>query len=40
MTNMHRRTFFVTAGMTVLAGRAFSAPPDSSFAPVQRTGNG
>ena len=40
MTNMHRRTFFVTAGITALAGRAFSVPPDSSFVPLQRTGNG
>src|SRR5215469_2834245 len=40
MTNMHRRTFLVAAGMTGFAGQAFSVPPDSASAPLQRTGNG
>src|SRR5256885_14969240 len=41
MTDMHRRTFLAAAGMTAFApGRAFSAPSNSSSAPMQLTGNG
>lgn len=41
MTNMHRRTFLVAAGITALApSRAVSAPSNSSSAPLQLTGNG
>ena len=41
MTNIHRRTFLVAAGITALAPRrAVSAPSDSSSAPLQLTGNG
>src|SRR5579864_7200957 len=41
MTNMHRRTFLVAAGITAFApGRAVSVPADSSSASSQLTGNG
>ena len=41
MTDMHRRSFLVAAGITALAPRrALSAFPDSSSVPRQLTGNG
>lgn len=41
MTNMHRRTFLVAAGITALAPRrVVSASSDWSSAPLQLTGNG
>ena len=41
MTNMHRRTFLVAAGITALASRrAVSVSSDSFSAPRQLTGNG
>jgi hypothetical protein len=41
MTQMHRRTFLATAGVTALAsGRTFTSPLNTSFTPLQITGNG